>query len=180
MPEYEISVGSLDLGSLSKKFGKHGLIALLIVGFAVGLGAPFWFTQGYVSNKRIARNVGPALTGGFGLGSKNVFAFKGQTIEVEGEVHELNAGSLNATIWQSMMAAAGKSAADKGKPKRSRAYKSIKSTGKFRLSMQADCTGFYEVDFSGWLESTDRSSSWKSATSAKVDVTYSASWRVAG
>ena len=121
---------------ICKKFGLPGL---LFIGFVIGVGAPFWFTAGFVADAHLVQNQSIGFSG-WGLGSKTLFVRAGQSVEVEVEVHEVKKGRLHVFVREGFYSS--------GLAKQESAYVEISSPGKKTLNLTAGSTGLYKIRFS--------------------------------
>ena len=157
---------SIDLGN-NTFLKKIGLPILLVVSLAVGAAAPFWFTGGFVSNAHLVKN--DLLVGGWpgwGLGSKTLFVRKGQTIQVNLDIHEIKKGGIKIYIHETSYT---------DFEKYDTSLRTIRSPGKHTISHKAKKSGIYELKFEAVGVYEKKMDAF---TGGKHDLKYSANWDV--
>ena len=165
-PSAEYTISDLLKDAQFLRWAKFALPIPLLMAFALGCIIPLWFSgSGWISNSSMKHNVGSYAMPAIQFGSPTVYAEKGQTIEVEIDVHEVKKGGLYVKIRRHGFRI----------PYTDHARVILEEPGKRTLRRFIKKAGRYSIEFKRQDESQSLVGT---AMGGQTDLRFSANWKV--
>lgn len=144
------------------------LVAVLIFALVTcGSFMMMWCSgSGWISNRTIKHNVNGITMPGINFGSQTLYARKGQSIQVDVDMHECKEGGLTALIIPERWRV----------PYNEYTRLNIEDAGKRTMIRKVEKTGSYRIEFHRMGEKTKNLV--RTAFGSTTDLCYSANWEV--